>query len=220
MDDPKIHTQPVVPLTQPKHVTDMTPLTLEALTDEELVAACLNSAGRDDRPFKELFRRYQTTVWRICYGVVRNPQDAEDLTQDVFVKVYRNLDRFEGRSALKTWIYRIAINTSQNELRRRSRRPQVEGTSVEDMSEYLPGRETIDEYWATKVRNARLRAALQTLKPKQLEILRLKDFEQWQYAEIAEHLNISLSAAKMRVQRARLAVQEAYNALETAGIPT
>ena len=198
----------------------MTLLTLESLTDEELVAACLERAGRDDRPFKELFRRYQAIVWRICYGVVRNPQDAEDLTQEVFVKVYRYLDRFEGRSALKTWIYRIAINTSQNELRRRSRRPQVESTSVEELSDLLPGQETVESHWANQLRSAHLQAALQQLKPKQLEMIRLKDFEQRPYAEIADQLNISLSAAKMRVQRARLALQEAYNALEQTGIPT
>lgn len=201
-------------------MTNMTPTTLEALTDEELVAACLDRAGRDNRPFRELFRRYQMIVWRVCYGVVRNQQDAEDLTQEVFVKIYRNLDRFEGRSALKTWIYRIAMNTSKNELRRRSRRPQVEGTSVEELSEYLAGEETVEAYWANQVRNAHLRAALQQLKPQQLEMIRLKDFEQRQYTEIAELLDISLSAAKMRVQRARLALQEAYTALEQTGIPT
>lgn len=195
----------------------MTDLHLETLTDEDLIVMCIARSPRDTRPFHELFRRYQNIVWRICYGVVRNPQDAEDLTQEVFFNIYRNLKQFEGRSSLKTWIYRIAINTSRNELRRRSRRPQLAGKSVEDLSEYLKEEETIESYWATQVRNENLRAALQQLPPKQLEMIRLRDFEQRSYSEIAEMLQISLSATKMRIQRARVMLQQEFNALEKAG---
>ena len=93
--------------------------TLTDLPDEELVALCQAQGSYDDRPIQELLRRYQNIVWRVCYSYMRNPQDAEDLTQEVFLRVYRSLPQFEGRSSLKTWIYRIALNTCKNEIRHR-----------------------------------------------------------------------------------------------------
>lgn len=194
----------------------MTDLNLELLTDEDLVDVCRARSPRDDRPFRELFRRYQNVVWRICYGVVRNSQDAEDLTQEVFVSIYRNLKHFEGRSSLKTWIYRIAINTSRNELRRRARRPQLAGKSIEDMSDFLEGEGTVELYWLSQIRNANLREAIQQLSSKQFEVIRLRDFEQRSYEEIAKLLGISLSATKMRIQRARLMLQQKYSSIELA----
>lgn len=188
---------------------------LQTLSDAELVAMFVARRARDDRPFREIFRRYQDLVWRVCYSIVKNPQDAEDITQEVFIRVHRNLHRFEGRSSLKTWIYRIAFNTSQNEIRRRARRPQVESNSVEDMAEYLPGEQNLEEYWSQQLRNERLVEAIRSLTPEHQDVIRLRDIEQRPYAEIAQMQDISLSAAKMRVQRARLAMQAAYAAQET-----
>ena len=90
--------------------------TFAELSDAALIEVCQQRGAKDDRPFQELFRRYQSVVWRVCYSYMRNREDAEDLTQDVFFKVYRNLYQFEGRSSFKTWVYRVAINTCQNEI--------------------------------------------------------------------------------------------------------
>lgn len=188
-----------------------------ALSDVELVALWQSRGSKDDRPFHELFRRHQKTVWRICYGYIRNAQDAEDLTQDVFLKAYRNLDAFEGRSSFKTWISRIAINSCKNETRRRSRRPQLSETDVDTMAEVLPSLETTESEWTTRRQYELLNSAMGELQPEALEILVLKDLEQRPYAEIAELLGISVSAAKMRAQRARIALQRLYNNLESEG---
>ncbi|MEM7119458.1 MAG: sigma-70 family RNA polymerase sigma factor [Chloroflexota bacterium] len=183
------------------------------LSDAELVALFQAREGRDDRPFRELFRRYQQVVWRACYGMMRNSRDAEDLTQEVFFKAYRNLTKFEGRSSFKTWIYRIAINTSQNEIRRRSRRAQEADTAVEDMAEYLPSNTSLEATILARQQRHLLQQSMASLRPEEYEVLYLKDVEERPYAEIAEQLNISLSAAKMRVQRARLALRVAYRQL-------
>ena len=183
------------------------------LSDAELVALFQARNGRDDRPFRELFRRYQQVVWRACYGMMRNSRDAEDLTQEVFFKAYRNLTKFEGRSSFKTWIYRIAINTAQNEIRRRSRRAQEADTAVEDMAEYLPSNTSLEATILARQQRYLLQQAMASLRPEEYEVLYLKDVEERPYAEIAEQLNISLSAAKMRVQRARLALRVAYRQL-------
>jgi len=186
---------------------------LADLADDDLVQMAQERGSRDDRPFQELLRRYQQVVWRVCYSFTRNPQDAEDLTQEVFFKAYRSLAGFEGRSTFKTWIYRIAINTSQNEIRRRSRRPQEAHTAVDDMAEYLPSPVSVEAEWQRRHQNELLAQAMSNLRPEEVEVLYLKDLEQRPYAEIAEMLDIGVSAAKMRVQRARLALQAAYRLL-------
>ena len=183
------------------------------LTDEELVTLCLERGERDERPFQELMRRYQRLVWRVCYRFMGNGDDAEDLTQEVFFKVYRNLASFEGRSTFKTWLYRIAINTAQNELRARARRPQESETELETVAEFIPDTETVEETILEQGRRDRLAAAFASLRPEDIQILRYKDIEQKQYDEIAILLGIGLSATKMRVQRARLALQAIYQQL-------
>ena len=184
------------------------------VSDQLLIDLCLTRSSKDDRPFRELFRRHKATVWHVCYSFVRNQEDAEDLTQEVFFRAYRSLAQFEGRSSLKTWLYRIATNVSQNEIRRRSRRPQESQTSMDVLGEVLPAKETTPEAHAIAQSQKELLAqALASLKPAASEALKLKDLEQRPYIEIAEMLGISQSAAKMRVQRARLALVEAYQQL-------
>ena len=190
---------------------------LPDLTDAELVTLCQKRGTKDERPFQELFKRHQNSVWRICYSYIRHSQDAEDLTQDVFLKAYRNLDSFEGRSSFKTWISRIAINSCKNETRRRSRRPQVSETDVDTMADLLPSAETTETVWSARRQYELLNNAMGELQPEALEILVLKDLEQRPYAEIAERLGISVSAAKMRAQRARIALQRVYRQLEGEG---
>ncbi|MCO5204196.1 MAG: RNA polymerase sigma factor [Anaerolineae bacterium] len=184
--------------------------TLTDLDDDQLVLLCLNRGQRNDRPYQELFRRHNKMVWHICYRFLGNGSDAEDMTQEVFFKAYRNLEKFEGRSLFKTWIYRIAVNTCQNELRRRSRRPQESQTELEVATEFIPSAETVDQTYDQLALSELLADALNALRPSEREIIILKDVEERPYADIADIMNISLSAAKMRVQRARLALQREY----------
>ncbi|MBK9055480.1 MAG: sigma-70 family RNA polymerase sigma factor [Chloroflexi bacterium] len=188
-------------------------VTITQLTDEELVQLCQERGDRDERPFQELMRRYQRLIWRVCYRFMGNSNDAEDLTQEVFFKVYRNLTSFEGRSTFKTWVYRIAINTAQNELRARARRPQESETELETAAEFIPMPETVEETVLEQGRKERLAAAFASLRPEDVQILQYKDIEQKQYDEIAILLGIGLSATKMRVQRARLSLQAIYQQL-------
>ncbi len=190
---------------------------LEALSDSELVDLVVKRGDRDDRPFRMLIERHQQTIWRVCYGFVHNAHDAEDLTQEVFIKAFRNINRFEGRSSFKTWAYRIAINTSQNELRSRSRRPQPSETTLETAAEFIPSTQNVEEAVLSKSRYEILSEALKLLKPPDFQILVMKDIEGKPYNEIAKELSISLSAAKMRVQRARTSLQIKYHDLADVG---
>ncbi|MBK8903404.1 MAG: sigma-70 family RNA polymerase sigma factor [Anaerolineaceae bacterium] len=176
---------------------------LTDLPDDELVALCQAQSSYDDRPIQELLQRYQNMVWRVCYSFMRNPQDAEDLTQEVFLRVYRSLPHFEGRSSLKTWIYRIALNTSKNEIRHRSRRPQSAEADVQTLADVLPAAATTESEWQKINTRRQLTAAFSRLRPEEYDILTLRDVEERPYTEIAEMLSINLSAAKMRAKRAR-----------------
>jgi RNA polymerase sigma-70 factor (ECF subfamily) len=191
-------------------VTSVAQPTFAEMDDVQLVHLCLNQGQRNDRPYQELFRRHNKMVWHVCYRYMHNGRDAEDMTQEVFFKVYRNLDKFEERAAFKTWIYRIAINTCQNELRRLSRRPQESQTELEVAAEFIPSAESVDRAYDRLVLSELLTEALNALRPSEREIIILKDIEERPYADIAEILDITLSAAKMRVQRARLALQREY----------
>lgn len=187
---------------------------LRELSDAALIEVCQQRGTKDDRPFQELFRRYQSVVWRVCYSYMRNRQDAEDLTQDVFLKVYRNLNQFEGRSSFKTWLYRVAINTCQNEIRRRGRRPQVTETEMDIIAEIMPSAQSVEKAYQNRNRRELLAEALANLDMGASEILYMKDMEERPYNEIADMLDIGISAAKMRVQRARLALQAQYRLLD------
>jgi RNA polymerase sigma-70 factor (ECF subfamily) len=77
------------------------------LSDFDLVSLCIKFGSKDERPFIELFQRHTTYVNRILWRYFPSEQDVEDLTQEVFFKIYRNLAQFESRSTLKTWIFTI-----------------------------------------------------------------------------------------------------------------
>jgi RNA polymerase sigma-70 factor (ECF subfamily) len=187
----------------------MSPEDLSLLSDIELMQRCQLRGAKDDRPFQELLHRYQAAIWRICYNFTGNRQDAEDLTQEAFFKVYRSLRQFEGRSSFKSWLYRIAINTCKNEIRRRNSRPQL----AEIVVESVPGSASVEQEVQRRQQSRHLALALAQLTPEAYEVWHLKDVEQRPYGEIAQRLGIGISAAKMRVLRARQAIQLAYRQL-------
>ena len=182
---------------------------LTSLTDSELVALCLERKGRDERPFAEFIRRYHMLVARGLYGYFSEERDVEDLTQEIFFKIYRSLHQFEGRSSVKTWIISITRNTALNELRKRSLRPIEIEDSIEDQDEIMS---IGDDLYLQKEFSKKqvYQRAFSMLNQQEQEILLLKDIEELTYETVARRLAISISAAKMRTQRARLAMKKYY----------
>ncbi len=176
------------------------------LPDEALIDWVLKYGTRDDRAFAELFRRYQGMVWQICFRYTDTNPEAEDLVQETFFRAYRGLKTFERRSSFKTWLHRIAINTCLNHLR--STRAAREATHVplEAVEETLEMDAPTGGLRRVEQREE-LRAALSQLKVEDQEVLLMKDVEELSYEEIAHVLQIGVSAAKMRVQRARIALK-------------
>ncbi len=195
------------------------PIALETLDDEALVELYVADGRKDERIFRELFKRRRDDVWRICYAFFGNRQDAEDLTQQVFFTAYRKLAQFRGQASLRTWLHRIATNSCKNELRRRSRRPEGSKTELSERESLLWSPATAESELMLKRRSDRLARAMMELSLDERDLLRLVEFEGRPYAQIAEAAALSVGAVKMRVMRARLALRAAYENLHEVKEP-
>src|SRR5213594_3347899 len=86
----------------------------------------------NEAAFRQFVERYQSKIWGIAYGILGNREDADDIAQQVFVKVYFSIKSFEGRSSLYTWIHRIAVNECYGFLRKKRVSPSIESESADD----------------------------------------------------------------------------------------
>jgi RNA polymerase sigma-70 factor (ECF subfamily) len=150
--------------------------------------------------FEELVRKYQDRIYNLCRYMVRDPREAQDAAQDVFLKAYRGLKDFKPESSLYTWLYRIAVNTCLD-YKRRSRR---EARRNESLSEDLPSAEpSPDSLCESKEKTEALQAALAKLHAKLRAAIVLREIEGLPYEEIARVLHISVGTVKSRLSRAR-----------------
>lgn len=180
-------------------------------SEEELVEIAQSSVPGDTRAFRALVERTKDRVLANCRFLSGSESDAEDLAQEVFVKVYAALPRFENRSRVYTWIQRIKINHCLTYLRGRRDRVFVDVTdpALESAAEMQVGRSAADEAGAIGRRD-RVRATLDEL-PDTLRIpLVMCDVDGYSYQEIADTLELGLSATKMRIKRARELFRERY----------
>jgi len=174
------------------------------ISDEELVELARSAGEGDLRPFDRLVERHRGRVLANCRYLTRAAADSEDLAQEVFLKAFFALERFEGRSSFTTWLQRIKINHCLNYLDKQRRRPSVD---IDD--EQLHGRNELRvEPMAQRRMEAlsqreRIAFILDSLSETLRVPLILRDADGASYGEIAERLDISLSAVKMRIKRAR-----------------
>lgn len=166
--------------------------------------------------FEELVQRYQRQVLAIAYRILGNWQDAEDLAQEALLKAYLRLGDLSNPSALGPWLRRLTVNACLDALARRQRRPAtVSLTAPDDQEAPAPERAlSVASAEDDAVRAEEwqdLRRTLSGLEPGAREALVLREIYGYSYAEIAEKLDLGLSAVKMRVHRARHAVQRAMS---------
>ena len=160
--------------------------------DEPAPATVAAAAGGDVEAFATLVRCYQEPVWRYLQRLVGDESLAEDLTQEVFIRVFRRLDTFAGRSRFSTWVFGIARNTGIDALRRRDRRPRV----VADVRADLAG----DAGPAPRVE---LDAALEELSAAHRDSLLLVEVFGLSYREVADMTGTAEGTIKSRVHAAR-----------------
>lgn len=157
--------------------------------DHVLVEACLNG---QPEAFGMLVERHRRQIYQLCYRFVTNHEDASDLAQDVFVRAYRALRGFKGRSAFATWLYRIGVNVCLNRVSLNA--PCLESI---DRREHLDtGSERPDSALLRAERSAAVRAAIARLPRKQRATLILRVYHDLPHDQIAEILGSSVGAVK------------------------
>jgi RNA polymerase sigma-70 factor (ECF subfamily) len=180
---------------------------LRALDDSGVVSAFLEG---ESRAFDELVNRYQNRLLNFVYRTTGDRERAEDLVQEVFVRVYRHIHRFDRSRKFSTWIYTIASNLAKNELRNRSRNPLVLFQTIrrnwEDDDRPLqfedPGSRPDDLYRKRHLREA-VEDAVEKLPPHHRNVFVLRELEGKSYEEIAEITSCNLGTVKSRLNRAR-----------------
>lgn len=179
----------------------------------------------DRKALDALLRRHYDRVFAVCRRVTGNEADAADAAQEALLAIVRGLPHFDGRSALSTWIYRIATNASLDELRRRKRRPTPTdraGTdrAAADVSEGERPGDRPDLEAASRIdaiaERSQIDAALQSLSLDFRTALVLRDVADLDYAEIADALDIPIGTVKSRIARARSALCAVIRADEAA----
>ena len=181
------------------------------LSDEELVKQIV--ADNDPMLFGKLYDRYVTMVYNKCYGFAKSADEAEDLTQDVFLQLFIKLRTFKGKSKFSTWLYSFTYNFCVNyvnrdkQLKIRDQSVQVE-TSEHKLTEEVPD-ESLFEMKADK-----LKKCLEIISAEDKSILLLKYQDGASIKELVSLMDIGESAVKMRLKRAKERLLEIYNTLE------
>lgn len=181
-------------------------------TSDEALAR--RAAAKDSDAFDELVVRYQHRVYRLAFRLVGNDQDALDVTQDVFLQLFRRLHTFRGESRFGTWLYRIATNTALMHRRARARRP------TEPLEEYLPRfdssgshcgtpeelqvAERAEELLDRQLLGQRMMRAIEQLPEGYRVAFVLRDLEELPTEEVAATLGLKPATVRQRVHRARL----------------
>jgi RNA polymerase sigma-70 factor (ECF subfamily) len=190
--------------------------------DEELLQQAREAPEGDLRAFEKLVLRYQRRVVANCRYITRDPNNAEDLAQEVLVKAFFGLRGFEGRSTFGSWLQRIKINHCLNYLKKQAGRSYV-GVEERDVEEFdqLKVHATAEQQ-AGAISDRQLISQVLDSMSNTLRIpLVLCDMDELSYEEVAQSLRISLSAAKMRIKRAREEFRERYEKMQTAaGVQT
>jgi RNA polymerase sigma-70 factor (ECF subfamily) len=182
-------------------------------SDEELVE---RSQRGEQTAFRELVERYQRRLFSVAFGMVRNRDDAMDLVQDAFIKIYRHMDGFQGSSSFYTWIYRITLNLCIDYLRKRARHYEVDyddaqRSDLDDDDPIVPSTMGINpaKVYQRKELLEQMERAIQSLSEKHRSIILLREVQGLSYTEIAEVLQISKGTVMSRLHHARRNLQEA-----------
>jgi RNA polymerase sigma-70 factor (ECF subfamily) len=182
------------------------------VSELELVKRC--QAGQTEA-FDELVTRYRTRIFAMIYNMVHNEQDAWDLAQESFLKAWKSIKRFRGKSSFYTWIYRIVMNVTIDWLRKK----QIKGAGAEfddsiQLKQIDPASKTVpkaDPLPHARMERAEIRArideAIRQLSPDHRAVILMKEVEEMQYHEIAETLGCSIGTVMSRLFYARKKLQ-------------
>ena len=179
--------------------------------DKALVA---RARAGDEEGFRLLIRRYKSDVFRLAYRILKNREDAEDASQDVFIRLHRSLGQYDPKHAFRSWLLRITHNLCIDHLRRRRMttvsldEPIRRGDGEVDWELPDPGAEDPLEAAARGEERVMLEEAIARLGPALRSAITLRHVHGLRYEEIAETLDVPLGTVKVRIFRARAALAE------------
>lgn len=169
----------------------------------------------DEDAFEQVVREYQNLVFTIALRILANPDDALDAAQDVFLRVWKSLRKFEERSEFTTWLYRITANICLDYIKRKKRERKVPLVWPDDQEERFPEIEvSVEEELRRMEIKDRVEEILEKMSPIYRSVLVLRDIYGFSYEEISRLLRISLQATKIRIYRARLDFKSRLRQLE------
>ena len=179
---------------------------LQAMDDSAVVTAFL---GGEERAFSELVTRYQTRLLNFVYRTIGDREKAEDLVQEVFIRVYRHIHRFDRTKKFSTWVYTIASNLAKNELRNRSRNPLVLFQTIkknwqdeERPLQFEDSNSRPDDMYRKRHLRELVEESVERLPEHHKQVFILRELEGKSYEEIAEITACNLGTVKSRLNRA------------------
>jgi len=176
------------------------------LSDEQLV---VRAREGDSAALEELFLRYRQPVFRLVYRSVRNTDEAEDITQEVFIKAFERLHTFREQSRFSTWLMRIALNLCTDHARMQKRRQELLQKEAVGKLAWMthPEPPDPDEVVHEGMVREAFHQALQQLPESQRQLIVMRDLEEMEYDEMAQILGCTVGGVKLRVMRARRALK-------------
>ena len=176
-------------------------------SDKELI---LRFQQGDELAYVELVNRYRDRLINFVFRFVGSFEEAEDIVQDTFVKLYQKKDYYRPISEFSTWIFPIASNLAKTELRKRKRRKvsYLSQIGMEEKDFDIPVEDTTDEETVGEYTESQIQDAIQSLQLHFRTALILRDIEELSYEEISKILDVPLGTIKSRINRARLQLQE------------
>lgn len=163
------------------------------MTDEKQLISDLQQATKREAAFSTLVTQFSERLYWHIRGIVKDHHDTDDVLQNTFIKVYKNIHKFKGDSKLYTWLYRIATNEAINSINKKSRRLQI--TSQELQTKAIENLKT-DVYFEGETIQLLLQQAINTLPEKQQLVFNMKYFESHTFEELSEILETSVGGLK------------------------
>ena len=188
------------------------------MTDSEIILQIIQG---DRNVYRKLVERYQPMVFRTCMGFLHHKEDADDLTQDVFIQVYQTLSAFKGDASFSTWIYRVAVNASLNKIRKSSKSQFLQRLETvfgsEKNKEYsfpISDNENPENILILHEHKEWVQKALNSLPENQRTAIVLSKYDDLPQKEIAEIMNTTEGAVEALIQRAKANLREKLSSLK------
>ncbi len=178
------------------------------MADEEVISLYLKS--QSPAYFSLLYRRYSGKVFSKCISLLKNEEQAQDATQEIFMKIFLNLAKFSGKSKFSTWVYSITYNFCIDYIRRKKKEKSIFSDEIENTAEPI---EDVPDRELMEMELTRLKKVLNHIPTGDKAILLMKYQDELSIKEIAAILSKSESAIKMKIKRAKHKAQKQYKLL-------